>query len=782
MALYPLWFNSEPTAVITSRDRIWVGTGTNTSVTISNLLGGAYRAEFSGLWTKTTNWFWFPDTNGQVIAAQWPATNYLKWSNVPGYSTAQADLLFLRKTDGTNMFDLAGAAATATNFHNINVDIVGTIGVGGYPIAAYDTLYYPLGYALADSSGSIYWSNLQPFIDGHWGLIYAENGRQIGDADGNLTPKTVSGDGSGLRNVAASSLATTNVIIYTNLLFCGPVGSTGTYGGMSNAILAWNGTIWTNTGTLSSSPYTCLTNRTDLGSSSWSLTRVSSGVSIYINPTGFLGQYQSNNVNAKLPLPYLAYVSVTNVAFTDTNGSLTLLSITDPRLALPYFVPSSQVFANISAAFQQASSNLMMVFTPEMFGATGNNTSEDAVAVQAGFDAVTSSARPAKLVCCPLSSYKCSTNIFLRGFVNVEGNASEDNFPSQYTFNFGTNGGFSLQRAGQSQVFGLQMKNISMHGPGDALPHANSAFDFAPPWSVGSYGGQNVNLEHIRITGFKTALLITNLDTVHISAVVADQCSNILVMAGGYCQDCKIQIQASADGTSAIIADGAQVDLSGSDFNPVPTKDIPNIIASGNAQVSIANGNLERAVPSIYCDAATVNVGPGRYSPPAGIFAITTNGGAIHIHKGASLCTDANGVAVKSYNYPVDYVTSEFGYPGYLVTNVLAGVVYPVNAFETFVANPADYPSPNYLRPNQVYNARFPGANYPLLYALSDPVLGTNAVPLGLGIFQQQASAPAARDFWTVPGRTNHMYRCVNGLQMDYWSDGTTVYSKQLAP
>lgn len=98
MALFPLWFNTAPQTFLPSSDRIFRFTGTNGSVVISNTLGGAYRAEFYGIDTTTTNWFWWPDTNVLLQASQWPSTNYLTWSSVPGYSTAQADLTFWSKS------------------------------------------------------------------------------------------------------------------------------------------------------------------------------------------------------------------------------------------------------------------------------------------------------------------------------------------------------------------------------------------------------------------------------------------------------------------------------------------------------------------------------------------------------------------------------------------------------------------------------------------------------------------------------------------------------------
>lgn len=48
--------------------------------------------------------------------------------------------------------------------------------------------------------------------------------------------------------------------------------------------------------------------------------------------------------------------------------------------------------------------------------------------------------------------------------------------------------------------------------------------------------------------------------------------------------------------------------------------------------------------------------------------------------------------------------------------------------------------------------------------------------------FTNQATPTAAQIGGTVGSRTNHMLKNVGSALIDYWSDGTTVYSKQLAP
>ena len=50
--------------------------------------------------------------------------------------------------------------------------------------------------------------------------------------------------------------------------------------------------------------------------------------------------------------------------------------------------------------------------------------------------------------------------------------------------------------------------------------------------------------------------------------------------------------------------------------------------------------------------------------------------------------------------------------------------------------------------------------------------------------FLQKSNAPTASDIGggISVGYTNYMDRNVNGIRLTFWTDGTTVYSKQLAP
>ena len=81
--------------------------------------------------------------------------------------------------------------------------------------------------------------------------------------------------------------------------------------------------------------------------------------------------------------------------------------------------------------------------------------------------------------------------------------------------------------------------------------------------------------------------------------------------------------------------------------------------------------------------------------------------------------------------------------------------------------------------------------------AASNLIVPTNAVPNGpdryaysatasdaryAPIILTPAAAPSAALINATGVGTNHLLRSVSGALMDYWSDGTNLYSKQLAP
>ncbi len=81
-----------------------------------------------------------------------------------------------------------------------------------------------------------------------------------------------------------------------------------------------------------------------------------------------------------------------------------------------------------------------------------------------------------------------------------------------------------------------------------------------------------------------------------------------------------------------------------------------------------------------------------------------------------------------------------------------------------------------------------PGAqDLPPTSGLPNQILGSagwTASPVVNAIgFSQVASPPSAYEIGGTPGSaTNHLLRNVGGVMFDFWSDGTAVYSKQIAP
>lgn len=100
LSLYPVGgpFTNGVGGIVT-RDRVSVTTGTNGSVTVSNVYGWTYRSELQGTWGTTTNYYTFPVTNGTFNAADYAGSP----TNGPGlsYSSAQSDSNYVRKAGST---------------------------------------------------------------------------------------------------------------------------------------------------------------------------------------------------------------------------------------------------------------------------------------------------------------------------------------------------------------------------------------------------------------------------------------------------------------------------------------------------------------------------------------------------------------------------------------------------------------------------------------------------------------------------------------------------------
>lgn len=176
--LYPVSVPSTNVYGLTTLDRIYRMTGTNASVTISNLVAGTYRGEFVGTYRVTTNYFVVPDTNIVLYATNLVTSGTLTAGSLVGYTQVQSDGRYQKGS-----VNLTNWSALATNVLS---------GVGGSA------------------------TNLTP-----WTTDINGSGKSLTNAGGITATGTVSaaafvGDGSGLTGVGAQGAITngqTNVIL-----------------------------------------------------------------------------------------------------------------------------------------------------------------------------------------------------------------------------------------------------------------------------------------------------------------------------------------------------------------------------------------------------------------------------------------------------------------------------------------------------------------------------------------------------------------------------------------
>ncbi len=150
LSLYPLYVSPTVSAGFVEGSPLVRVTGTNGSVTISNLVPGTYRANFNGVTSITTNWFTIPDTNGLQNATNYISTSYVvPGSSVPAYSMGQSDRLFWRqavlragtntsfRTNSGNVYidTQAGGGAGSSGLTNGQTGAV-TLGTNGNPFGA----------------------------------------------------------------------------------------------------------------------------------------------------------------------------------------------------------------------------------------------------------------------------------------------------------------------------------------------------------------------------------------------------------------------------------------------------------------------------------------------------------------------------------------------------------------------------------------------------------------------------------------------------------------------
>ncbi|MCX6924524.1 MAG: glycosyl hydrolase family 28-related protein, partial [Verrucomicrobia bacterium] len=103
--IYPFWLDSVNPSGLTTLDRRVLTTDKTTGLAVAtNMVPGLYRAEFSGVWRTTTNWFTFTNIVGTVYASNYVASAYaLAGSTIPAFSQSQSDARYWRKGVDSNL-------------------------------------------------------------------------------------------------------------------------------------------------------------------------------------------------------------------------------------------------------------------------------------------------------------------------------------------------------------------------------------------------------------------------------------------------------------------------------------------------------------------------------------------------------------------------------------------------------------------------------------------------------------------------------------------------------
>jgi len=183
---------------IVSRDRRTVSTGTNGSVTVSNIYGGVYRTELKGTSATTTNFFVFPVTNGIINAA-----TYLAALNNGVYSVtiSTGDTIV---TGGDSVFtNDAGSIGLTTNAP-IYIDLLLT--GSGFTYGHEFDVSPGTGSATDKGRGLVSFNSLFPL--GSFG-VENNNGGQIGIQGGALqySGTVTNGSAAGVSGMTESAYA-----------------------------------------------------------------------------------------------------------------------------------------------------------------------------------------------------------------------------------------------------------------------------------------------------------------------------------------------------------------------------------------------------------------------------------------------------------------------------------------------------------------------------------------------------------------------------------------------
>jgi hypothetical protein len=140
--LYPVQVSLTNNSQLITRDRIVAATGTNGSMTVSNVMGGGYRSELAGTSIVTTNFFFFPTTNGLLNAKDYLAnlTNGNSLSTYVQQITSLNGSVVVSPGTGIGVVDLAVSLSGISGVTNVALSMPPEFSVAGSPITAGGTL------------------------------------------------------------------------------------------------------------------------------------------------------------------------------------------------------------------------------------------------------------------------------------------------------------------------------------------------------------------------------------------------------------------------------------------------------------------------------------------------------------------------------------------------------------------------------------------------------------------------------------------------------------------
>lgn len=342
-----------------------------------------------------------------------------------------------------------------------------------------------------------------------------------------------------------------------------------------------------------------------------------------------------------------------------------------------------------------ASSNDQYAIDPRLFGAIGNGVADDSNALyQAALACanLTVNGKQAYVIMDPPVNYVCSGKLPLPGATHWRGNAMRvagqaplGGGPLFYspTIVFtgqGANSGF--QYAGVD-LSGSTFETISISGIGKT--NAGSAGFIMGNSST--MAGQGIQFHNVEVKNMDKAWIVTNIDDLDISGFWVNLVSNVMIISGGTCQSCRMEMGGGFHyGDGIIIADTAFLKIDGVDiFNSGANGFNRNLICGaglGSAFAKLDNINFEQGRPGIFIDRnSTVDFDSGRMNHGDTVPSVTisnTLGVPSFFYAGptAVLYSDTNGVYVKNYwqfGTKVAWISQPHNGLAYVQTNVAFG-------------------------------------------------------------------------------------------------------------